>query len=93
MIKKNPNKYSIILFLIMTSIFILLCGIYRFYELFYSSYFNQIEYTQIAFIGNEEMPTKSEILFSGFKDLQAIIVSSIISALIIYGKNLFLKRD
>lgn len=86
------SKRSIILFLIIVSILILLSGFYRVYEIFYSSYFNQLEYSQIAYIGNGETPTKKDILFSGFKNLKTIMISSTISILIIYSKNLFLNR-
>ncbi|UOK41599.1 MULTISPECIES: hypothetical protein [Flavobacterium] len=82
------SKRSIILFLIIASILILLVGFYRVYEIFYHSYFNQTEYSQIAFIGNEEIPTKKEIVFSEFKNLKTITISSVISILIIYGKKL-----
>jgi hypothetical protein len=86
------KKRKIILFIILTCIFILFVGIYRVYEMFYSSYFNQIEYTQIAFIGNKEMPTKREILFSGFNDLKIIILNSLISILIINGKRILNRK-
>lgn len=96
MILKNKPKISkrtFILILVVTSIFILLWGIYRVYEIFYPSYFNQTEYTQISFIGNEKIPTKSEILFSGFKNIEVIIVSSIISFFIVSAKKLFLSKN
>jgi hypothetical protein len=86
------SKRIIILFIIITSILILLFGIYRVYEIFYSSYFNQTEYTQIAFIGNEGIPTKKEILFSGFRDLKIIAISSFISILIINGKRILNRK-
>ena len=83
---------KIILFIILTCIFISFVGIYRVYEMFYSSYFNQIEYTQIEFIGNKEIPTKREILFSGFNDLKIIILNSLISILIINGKRILNRK-
>lgn len=86
------SKRSIILFFILTSIAILSFGVYRIYEIFYSSYFNQVEYAQVAFLGNQEIPTKKEILFSGFKDLKIIPSSALISIIIIYVGKLFLHR-
>ena len=86
------SKRKIILFIILTSIFILFVGIYRVYEIFYPSYFNQTEYTQIAFIGNEGIPTKKEILLSGLKDLKIIAISSFISILIINGKRILNRK-
>ncbi len=86
------SKRTIILFIIITSIFILLFGVYRIYEMFYSSYFNQTEYTQIAFIGSETISTKKEILFSGFKDLKIIAISSFISILIINRKRILNRK-
>lgn len=47
-----------------------------------------MDYTQIASIGNDEIPTKLEMLFSGFKDLKVILISSLISVLIINGKRI-----
>ncbi len=85
-------KRTIILFLIITSVLILFFGFFRVYEIFYSSYFNQTEYTQIAFIGNEEIPTKMEILFLEFKNLRTITISSIISILIMYGKKIVNRK-
>ncbi|WP_298136374.1 hypothetical protein [Flavobacterium sp.] len=82
------SKRKIISIIILTFIFILLVGVYSVYELFYSSYFNQMDYTQIASIGNEEISTKIEMLFSGFKDLKVILISSLISVLIINGKRI-----
>ncbi len=86
------SKRIIILFIIITSIFILLFGIYRVYVIFYSSYFNQTEYTLIAFIGNEGISIKKEILFSGFKDLKIIAIGSFISVLIINGKRILNRK-
>lgn len=77
--------------LLLASVFILLFGIFRVYEIFYSSYFNQTEYIQIATIGNKEMPTKIELLFSVFGNFKIIALSIISSFLIIYGKKLLLK--
>lgn len=82
------SKCSIILFLVITSALVLLIGFYRVYEIFYHSYFNQTEYSQIAFIGNKEIPTKIEILFSGFKNLKTIAISMIVSIVIINGKKI-----
>ncbi|WP_298117119.1 hypothetical protein [Flavobacterium sp.] len=82
------SKRKIISFIILTFIFILFVGVYSVYEVFYSSYFNQMDYTQIASIGNDEIPTKLEMLFSGFKDLKVILISSLISVLIINGKRI-----
>lgn len=70
----------------------MLMGFYRVYEIFYPSYFSQTEYSQIAFFGDEEIPTKKEILFSEFKNLKTITVSSIISFLIIYGEKLLNRK-
>jgi cell division septal protein FtsQ len=85
---KNMSKRSIILFLVITSILVLLVGFYRVYEIFYHSYFNQTEYCQIAYTGNKEISTKKEILFYGFKNLKIIAISTIISILIINGKKI-----
>lgn len=82
------SKRLIISFLILTSLIILLIGVYRVYNLFYNSYFSSTSYTQIAFIGNKEIPTKTEILFSGFKSLKVITISSIISIVAIYSKKM-----
>lgn len=81
------SKRLIVLFLIITSLLILLVGFYRIYEIYYPSYFSPTVYTQITFIGNGEIPTKKEILFSGFKNFKILTISSIISILIIYGKK------
>jgi len=86
------SKSKIILFIIFTSMLILSVGIYSVYELFYSSYLNQTEYTQIASIGNEGIPTKKEVLFSGFKDQKIIAISAFISILIINGKRILNRK-
>ena len=86
------SKRKIVLFIILTSIFILFVGIYKVYEIFYTTYFNQTKYTQIAFIGNSEIPTKKEILFSGFKDLKIVTINSLISFLIINGKEILNRK-
>lgn len=54
---------KIILILILNVIFLLLYGFYREYQIFYVSYFNQIEYIHIGFIDTKEVPTKIEIFF------------------------------
>lgn len=77
--------------LLLASIFILLFGIFRVYEIFYSTYFNQTEYIQIATIGDNEMPTKSELLFSGFGNFKIIVLSIIAGFLVIYGKKQLAK--
>lgn len=78
--------------LLLAFVFILLVGIFRVYEVFYSSYFNQTEYIQIATIGNKEMPKKIELLFSEFGNFKIIVISIIASFLIICGKKLFVKN-
>lgn len=79
--------------LILTLFFIMFFGIYRVYELFYSSYFNQIEYTQLATIGHKQVSTKTEVLFSEFKNLKTITLSLVTSFLIILGKKLLSKKS
>lgn len=74
--------------LLLAFLFILLFGIFRVYEVFYSLYFNQKEYIQIATIGDNEMLTKTDVLFSEFKNLKTITLSIIASFLIISGKKL-----
>jgi hypothetical protein len=86
------SKRQIILSIILISILILFVGIYRVYEIFYYSYFNQTEYTQIAFIGNRGIPTKTEILFSGFKDLKIILINTFISIVIVNGKRILNRK-
>lgn len=77
--------------LLIAFIFIMLFGLFRVYKIFYSSYFNQTEYVQTATIGNKEMPTKIELLFSVFGNFEIIALSIISSFLLIYGKKLLLK--
>lgn len=79
--------------LLLAFIFILLFGIFRVYEVFYSSYFNHLEYTQIATIGNKETPTKIELLFSGFGNFKIIVLSIVISFLIICVKKRLAKKN
>jgi hypothetical protein len=78
--------------LLFAFIFILLFGFFRVCEVFYSSYFNQTEYVQIATIGNKEIPTKIELLFLEFRNLITIIISLVSSIIIICGKKLLLKN-
>lgn len=77
------SKRLITIFFLITIFLILFHGIHRIYEIFYSSYFSYTDYTQIAFIGKEKAPTKTEILFYGFKDIKVIVISSVISILVI----------
>lgn len=86
------TKRSMAIFFIITILFILLFGIYRVYEIFYSSYFSPTEYTQTAFIGEDENPTKMEILLYGFQDLKVVVISSVVSILIICYTKLIRRR-
>lgn len=78
--------------LILTLFFIIFFGTYRVYELFYYSYFNQIEFTQLATIGDKQVSTKMEVLFSEFKNLKTISLSLVTSLLIVFGKKLLSKK-
>ena len=83
-------RKRLIIFFIITTLLILFHGLYRIYEFFYPSYFSQTDYTQISFLGNK-VPSKLEVLFSGFKDLQLLIASSLVSFVIICSFE-FIKR-
>jgi len=76
------TKGLVINFFVTTLLLVLLHGFFRVYEVFYSSYFNQTEYTQTAFIGNGNMPNKYELLFYGFTSFKVLTVSIILSLII-----------
>ena len=75
------NKYFSIFFL--TIILILIYGIYITYDIFYSNYFDQVNYSDTTFIGTTKIPSKIEIIFSGFKNLKIIIICFFISTILI----------
>jgi hypothetical protein len=79
--------------LILTSFFIISFGIYRVCEVFYSYYFNQIEYTQLATIGNKAMLTKTDVLLSEFKNIKTIMLSLVTNFFIVFGKKLYTKKS
>lgn len=66
---------------------------YRVYEIFYSSYFKQIEYSHLATIGDKEMLTKTDVLLSGFTNLKTIMLSLVTSFFIVFGKKLLTKKS
>lgn len=76
------TKRLVIIFFITTILLVLLHGFFRICEIFYPSYFNQTEYTQIAFIENGKMPDKYELLFYGFTSFEILTVSVILSLII-----------
>ncbi|MCI9844270.1 hypothetical protein [Flavobacterium pectinovorum] len=76
------TKRLVTIFFVTTILLVLLHGVFRIYEVFYPSYFNQKEYTQIAFIENGKMPDKYELLFYGFTSFEVLTVSLILSLII-----------
>lgn len=76
------TKRLVIIFFITTVLLVLLHGIFRIYEVFYPSYFNQTEYTQTVFIGNGKILEKHELLFYGFTSFKVLTVSIILSVII-----------
>lgn len=60
---------NIILGLVIICLLILGYGIYQIYEIFYPNYFSSADFTDVSF-ENGQLPTKVEVLFSGFKNLE-----------------------
>jgi hypothetical protein len=72
-------------------------GIYNYYEIHYSSYFNQSEYIWYSFDGNQGTSPTSFLLLSGFKSPINFFYSTIISLIFCllvkpFTPNLFKKR-
>lgn len=86
----SMTKRLVIIFFVTTILLVLLHGVFRIYEVFYPSYFNQTEYTQAAFIGNGKMPDKYELLFYGFTSFKVLTICIILSLIICSFK--FIKK-
>ena len=68
---------------ILSALFILVSGIYNVYNIFYSNYFDQLTYEVQTWEGRSTPPTEKEILLLGFKNIDTIIGSILISTLVL----------
>ncbi|MDY3343640.1 hypothetical protein PG326_00015 [Riemerella anatipestifer] len=77
----NIKTKKIIQFFTIYILVILCYGIYQIYEIFYPNFFNQKDYTEVSFTVN--IPTKLEVLLSGFLYTKILLISFLISIIFV----------
>ena len=83
---------NIILGLVIICLLIVGYGIYQVYEIFYPNYFSSTDYTDVTF-EKGQLPTKVEVLLSGFKNVGIVATASIISLAVIVFIKLIRRRN
>ena len=84
------KKKDLLIIFILTFLLIVCFGVYQIYHFFYSNYFNQADFAYVSFDG--EMPSKFEVLFSGFLRLELITVSLLVSIGFVFLRKIVLKK-
>ena len=84
------KKKDLLIIFILTFLLIVCFGVYQIYHFFYSNYFNQADFAYVSFDG--EMPSKFEVLFSGFLRLELITVSLLVSIGFVFLRKVLLKK-
>ncbi len=85
------EKKDLFIIFLLTFLLILCFGVYQIYQIFYPNYFNHADFTYVSFEG--EIPSKFEVLFSGFLRLELITVSLLVSIGLVFLRKVLLKND
>lgn len=84
------EKKDLLIIFILTFLLVICFGVYQIYQFFYPNYFNQADFTYVSFEG--EIPSKFEVLFSGFLRLELITVSLLVSIGLVFLRKVLLKK-